>query len=181
MPSNGMVAVSVKEIGGGRNKGRFTSAGLSAQRERNRRMAQQLQGRVASLIDDQIIWRTESTGRLVNNTEAPENATSDTWSLAVGNPTFLNASTSKYWRTVEQGSAATWKHPFIGTHLWGRFGKGGKGGGLTGFWTDTEGTAPFVVRHEIEGKHAYPEAATQLALREFAVRNIRLTLTDILG
>lgn len=180
--STGLISYRINETQGVRERGRFTAQGLSAMRERNRQMAESIQQKTASLIESRIIWREESTGRLVKNTLASDNAQYDTWRVAVGNPDFLDRSTSKYWRTVEQGSARVWTHPFVGTHLWGRFGRAGASKGqLTGFWTDEEGKAPFVVGHEIQGQEAYGDAAIEVGLKEFAIKNIQRTVADILA
>lgn len=179
--ANGLVSFRVTEARGTRNeKGRFTSA-QSAQRERNRQMAHAIQERAADLIEARIIWRAESTGELARNTLAPENAQIDTWSLGVGNPGFLDRSSSKYWRTFEQGSLATWSHPFVGTHLFPRRGGGAGKGPITGFWTDVDEKSKFIVRHEIQGQHVYDDAASDTALRDFNIRNVREYVQDRLS
>lgn len=179
--ANGLISFRVTELTEVRNPlGQFTSA-QSKQRERNKEMATRIQQKAADLIEERIIWRAESTGALARNTLAPENAEIDTWRLGVGNPGFLDRSSSKYWRTVEQGSAGLWKHPFIGTHLFIRRGRGGgRLSAVTGFWTDVEEKSPILVRHEIQGQHVYNDASTDAALRDFGIRNVEQFVRDIL-
>lgn len=141
------------------------------------REAEQYQQEVADKIKSQIIRPTDSTGRLVQVTLDPQNrkVTPSTW--RVGIASFLNKSQAKYWRTVEQGSLAVWKRPFIGTPL--RFNSAGFPGGRqfrsfpkgTKFRGDSfsvfgapnangqgAGFRVVTVKHEIVGQDSYRKA-----------------------
>lgn len=179
--SSGLIQFKVTPVSVTRPRnalGQFTSA-QNFQRERNHEMAAAIQRRAADLVEQRITWRFESTGELARNTLAPDNAQVDTWFLGVGNPRFLDRSSSKYWRTFEEGSLAVWSHPFVGTHLSPRRGGGGAGKGvITGFWTKETGR--FVVRHEIQGRHVYADAASESSLRDFQIANIHQYVRDLL-
>lgn len=81
--------------------------------------AKQFQVQVATDIDSHILRRPASTGRLVAVTQQPGNRQVGRSVWRVGIPSYLNKSTAKYWRTIEQGSLAVWKKPFTGTVLYG--------------------------------------------------------------
>lgn len=79
--------------------------------------AKLFQEEVAAIIEEKILRPDESTGRLVEGTLAAFNrkVTPSTW--RVGIPSELRAHELKYFRTIEEGSLAVWRHPFVGTPL----------------------------------------------------------------
>lgn len=174
--AGGLIKIRVPEVEGTRDaRGRFTSA-QTRMRDRNRELAQGIQAQVVDNIQARITWRAESTGRLERITADPRNASYDTWHVGVGDEAFLDNSEAKYWRTFEQGSAQTWSHPFVGTRLTPRRSIPGV---ITGFWTSDKGR--FVVRHEIQGRHAYRDAADQVDLSAEGIANLRQLVRDIIA
>lgn len=102
--------------------GRFTSA-QAALYQQNRELAMTLQYQVARRIQNDLKRPGVSTGRLVRATMDPQNRVSDRFYMGVGNERFLNNSIAKYWRTIEEGSAATWtKRKFTSLPLQGFWG-----------------------------------------------------------
>lgn len=87
--------------------------------------AQEFQGDVVAVMQRSYKRPRASTGRLATVTSQPGNRliAASTWK--VGIPSHLNQSQSKYWRTIEQGSAAVWRKPFIGTKIMGTWIPGG--------------------------------------------------------
>lgn len=178
-----------------RNAGHFTSASVTAQRQRNIRLAEALRGQVVRRMENHINFGKRagvSTHRLVRVTADARNSYADQWNVGVGRPDYLNRSIAKYWRTFEEGSAAVWSHPFAGTQLRGMF-----GGSIIGYaHTRTPGPQPqplaggpwnapggklrwywsmplndnFRVRHEIQGAHIYKQVGEEAHLDEYGVQ-----------
>lgn len=89
----------------------------------NRRLATELRGYAVEELQKSIVRRGVSTGRLVRATAAEGNIYQagnifSTASWGVGVASFLDQSQAKYWRTIEDGSAAIWRHPFVGMKIW---------------------------------------------------------------
>lgn len=102
--------------------GQFTSAQKQLYAQ-NRALAISIQQQVARFIDANIIRQKVKSGRLVNATLHPKNATFGYDHVGVGNEDYLNKSIAKYWRTIEEGSAATWtKRSFLSLELQGIWG-----------------------------------------------------------
>ena len=91
--------------------------------------------RKASTTGRLVQVTADSRNRLIGGTGAHPSALSGAQGAAfgwgVGNTPFLDVSVAKYWRTIEEGSAAVWKRPFAGElrtkdkqPLWGWFGAG---------------------------------------------------------
>jgi hypothetical protein len=186
---NSLISMRLPELKGVRDaRGRFTSA-QSSMRDRNAKFAQGLQADVVRRIESRITRPGASSGRLLRVTADSGNAQYDTWSIGVGVKSFLNGSIAKYWRTFEEGSAAVWTHPFIGTQL---MPKGNNPpypvahGQIPGIrttrkllpWMDGE---RFVVKKEIAPRHAYRDAIAEAHPAEFGRANARKLIADILG
>lgn len=75
--------------------------------EINRRWAKRYQDEVAAAEKQAVSRPAVSTGRLIRNIKSPKNITYDKWTFGVGVPDFLNSSSTKYWRQIEFGTAAT--------------------------------------------------------------------------
>lgn len=89
----------------------------------NRDLARLLQFQVGNFMEGSYKRPTVSTGRLLRVTMDPKNRKSGLYDAAVGDPAFLNRSIAKYWRTIEEGSAATWtKRSFLSLPLQGFWG-----------------------------------------------------------
>ena len=166
--------------------GRFTSA-QSELYAQNRELAQILQYQVGRRIQNDLKRPGVSTGRLLRVTMDPQNRTSDRYFMGVGREDFLNRSIAKYWRTIEEGSAATWTkrsftslplQGFWGTNLGGfvngpsgpwvtvnrPYGNGGRGQEMyqpfrVGRGGKPSGLPVFTPGHEIEPQHAYRRVA----------------------
>jgi len=186
---NSLISLSLPELKGVRDaRGRFTSA-QSSMRDRNARYALGLQADVVRLIEARITRGSASSGRLLNVTASPRNVQYDTWSIGVGVQPFLDSSIAKYWRTFEEGSAAVWRHPFVGTQLMPRGNNPPYpvAHGMTPGIRTTTKVLPwmdgerYVVKHEIEPRHAYRDAVAEANPREFGRANARRLLADILG
>lgn len=90
---------------------------------RNRELALNMQQQVAQVIDRKILRQSVKSGRLVTATLDPKNRTYGRDHVGVGNEAFLDRSIAKYWRTIEEGSAATWtKRSFLSLELQGIWG-----------------------------------------------------------
>lgn len=172
--------LQVKPVTNLRNeRGQYTAAGVKDQLQANRILAANLQAQVVQRMTNHIeaggrINRSDaSTGHLVNVTADPGNVRYTKDIVQVGIPSFLDKSAAKYWRTFEEGSAAVWSHPFVGTHLFGMAGTGfpTKHGEYPGLRTVDEhftlGTNKagrelgriFVVQHEIAPANIYRAVA----------------------
>jgi hypothetical protein len=187
--AGGIIEMRLPELKGVRDvRGRFLSA-QTGMRERNARFAQGLQAQVVSNIESRITRPSASSGRLSAVTANPRNAQYDTFSIAVGVRSYLDRSTAKYWRTIEEGSAAVWRHPFIGTQL---MPKGNNPGypvahGIVPGIRTTQAQLPwmdgkrFVVKREIAPMYAYRDAVRESAPATWGRANARKFLADILG
>jgi len=133
------------------NPGNFKSLYNSFQHEMiqvHLQQQTQFQDLVVANIKRSIKRKGASTGRLAEVTADPRNrllkgvlsgGQGATYGWGVGNTKFLDVSVAKYWRTIEEGSAAVWSHPFVtgieglrtkgGDPLWGWFGAGATRGG----------------------------------------------------
>lgn len=159
----------------------------------NRQIAQELQASVVANIQARILRPGASTNRLVRATAAKSNITVSGDRIGVGNEKWLN-SRALYWRTIEEGSAAVWKRPFIGTQLYPQ-GPGkapfpvarNQSPGLRTFSGDEKGWMDgerWVVKKEIEPMHAYADAFADFqpgraafdAVNRFLNQNRRLPL-----
>lgn len=160
---------------------------VSAQKRfqiRNREMADRTQATVVSNIRGRLRRPAASTNRLVTVTAAPQNTRVYTDRVQVGMPAFLDNSTAKYWRTIEEGSAAVWSRPFVGTPL--SF-VGGKRSSVPfpvarqqtpGIRTTAPGRRAFTyVTREIAPQNAYRDAA-EIAMSG-SIANIRALLEDV--
>lgn len=167
-------------------RGRYTSAQDQLYRQ-NKELAQTLQYQVARRMKNDLKRPGVSTGRLVRVTMDPKNRVSDRFFMGVGNEAFLNTSIAKYWRTIEEGSAATWtKRSFTSLPLqglWGTnlsgfaqgpsgpwvtvappYGDGGRGQEMYQPFRVGRGGGPsplpvFTPKHEIEPQYAYRRVA----------------------
>lgn len=170
-------------------RGHFTSAQGELFRQAREQMLNQ-QGEVVLRIKNNIKRKSVSTGRLVRVTADPANVVSertseDQFTVGLGNEAFLNKSIAKYWRTIEEGSAATWtKRSFTSLPLQGFWGTGlgSYRMGPSGPWVQPtqpysrtpggmyqpfrigkggkpSGLPIFTPGHEIEPMHAYRDVA----------------------
>lgn len=199
-------AGSVDPVTGRKTGGQFTNA-QSEFRDRNRQLAQQIQGRVVQNIQARVIRRAVSTGRLLKATADTRNINYDAFGLHVGIESHLNRSTAKYWRTIEEGSAVVWpdvgggRPSMIGLELKGFFGStiigltdGGRralaGPSFTKPSTKVPQTGKFMpskakkagkgeVRKEIAPMYAYRDAYRDLDVETKAIRNVEKFLFDI--
>lgn len=178
-----------------RDRGRFTSRGLSEVYKARRDAATRLQADVVKRINAEIRSggrASASTGRLRAATADRRNVAFDTGyegALYVGIPDWLDRSEARYWRTFEQGSAATWRRPFVGTPLF-FVGNGdrktpSRHGQVPGIRTSTdEGRMPAaVVKREISPAWAYRDTfrnADQV-ISEYKTAAARAVLRRALG
>jgi len=185
----GLIEVRLPELKSTRNaRGQFTKA-QTEMRSRNGRYVRELQADVVRQVQSRITRQGASTGRLAAVTASPKNAEYDTWSIGVGVKSYLDSSIAKYWRTFEEGSAAVWRHPFIGTQL---MPKGGTPpypvahGAVPGIrttqahlrWMDGK---KFVVKKEIAPREAYAAALREAQPALWGRRNIQKFLADVIG
>src|SRR3954471_18716880 len=104
-------------------EGKFDSAGQKELAAENRRIATVTQAFVVRHIERGYRRPGVSTGRLARVTANPKNTYATAFQIGVGKPSYLDASQAKYWRTIEEGSAATWKkRSFLTLDLLGVFG-----------------------------------------------------------
>ena len=172
----------------------------------NKRIAVVTQEFVVRHITSRYRRPLVSSGRLARVTAMPQNAYASAYNIGVGKPTHLDKSIAKYWRTIEEGSAATWKkRSFLSLNLLGVFGATASGG-LAGpkFTLPGQGTGgtflpirpdpdtgtarfgnavlrPFHPRHEIEPMGAYAAAYREAQFPENAVAAARKYLDEVLG
>jgi hypothetical protein len=138
-----------------RNPGHFQGAFNNFQKEMvaiNRARAAEFQANVVQNIKERTLRKTASTGRLIEVTASKKNVsfanakggqTFSTFGWYVGMTDYLDHSIAKYWRTIEEGSKAVWREPFVGlkfrkdgvTPLWGSFGRGAVAQGARTFAT----------------------------------------------
>lgn len=165
--ATGRGLISVKTPGRQRDRrGRYTSTPYAELVRANQRMAERVQGfAVQNLVQNP--WRRPNvtTGRLIRVTADPRNrfVAADGTGWAVGVRSYLDNSVAKYWRTIEEGSAATWPGGMRGLRIYGRW-----GGNVSGWYTNRWGpqpkaTGPWSPRDGGRGKlrginHAVSEA-----------------------
>lgn len=110
--------------------GRLESEGQKALIAEHERIAKTAQFRVARLTVNNYKRPTVSSGRLEKATLKRGNIAATAFYVGVGNPAHLARSQVKYWRTIEEGSAATWtKRSFLSLPLRGTFGQTYRPGG----------------------------------------------------
>lgn len=106
-----------------RLKGRFIkrddAAGQAELAKVNRTRALEMQALLVASIKQRTLRKQVSTGRLVRVSGDKRNVRIDHTGFAVGDPDFLDKSMARYWRTIEEGSAATWSRPFKSLELSG--------------------------------------------------------------
>lgn len=176
------IRLRVKEAPGARDeRGRFLSA-QTVSLDRNRRTAEILRFEAASGIASRLRRPGESSGRLERVTADPKNSSFDVSGVGVGNADFLDRSSAKYWRTFEQGSAATWRRPFVGTQLApsvrGRTSANliTATGGRKGF-----GTGAYIVKREIAPANVYRDLAESGIVQAELLQTARAYFTALLG
>lgn len=160
-----LVSFRTPDIGGRDELGRF----LSAQRElyaRNARFADTMRADLGRRIENQLLRPGQSTGRLVRASAHHENVRFDAFSVGIGVTPWLDKS-AQYWRTIEEGSAAVWSRPFIGTPL-AHSSKGRTSANLV--TTKFRTGKGMVVQHEIAPMHIYAEVFRNAHLDEYGVR-----------
>jgi len=123
MSDFGIVA-SVEAIGANGQRvrdpltGRFQVTGGRGSRigliDRNRTLAKVAQESIVDALETSIVRPGVSTGRLARATGDARNITWSAEGFAVGSAAFLDRSAAKYWRTIDQGTAAVWSKPFVG-------------------------------------------------------------------
>lgn len=108
-------------------RGHFTSAQAQLFADAREQMILQ-QGEVGARIRNNMVRKSVSTGRLLRVTMDPKNVVSartseDQFTVGLGNVEWLDRSIARYWRTIEEGSAATWtKRSFMSLNLQGIWG-----------------------------------------------------------
>lgn len=188
-------------------EGRFESAGMRALAAENHRIAEVTQSYVTRFISNNLVRRGVSTGRLLRATADPKNVYASAFYIGVGNPSFLDRSMAKYWRTIEEGSAATWKkRAFTSLELVGVFGETMAGRYAGPKFTLPNHSAPrgkfrpvrpdsetgiatwgriqlrsFSPRHEIAPMHAYRDAYQSGRFRQEGIAAARKYLDSVLG
>lgn len=162
-------------------RGRFYAEGLRELRRENKEIGELLRAQVARRISNHVMTgprASASSGRLVAVTAGGGNQHIDqrvgSFSVAVGVTSYLEKSTARYWRTFEEGSAAVWKRPFIGTQLvaqyYGGFGRGVPSPHGTSLLTAKGKIAfkgaddRFVVKREIAPAHVYRDVQAEAHL-----------------
>lgn len=189
MASEPFVKFRVPEIPGLRDQGRFTAA-ISQQRDLNRDLGLAIQQRVVLLMRNRIAFgerASASTGRLLQATADSRNLQVQAFSFGVGIPRFLDGSVAKYWRTFEEGSAAVWKRPFVGTQLLpiGRFRGPTAHGARPGVRTATS-ELPFlqgryIVKREIQPADIYGQVFREGFIQREAAAGAVKYLNRVLG
>lgn len=178
------------------DRGRFTSEGVQELMNRNRVLAETLRAQVGRRIENRVAFgkrAAASSGRLLAVSVSGKNQQVGRWHVGVGDIDYLDRSTAKYWRTFEEGSAAVWRRPFIGTQLVvvpGRAAELGPGapsphgtnlrtarGGI-GF-KNTRKSDLFVVKREIAPSHIYRDVFNEAHLDEYGLQVARRFLDRI--
>lgn len=195
MAGNGLIGIKVgrglqvEPIGSLRNeRGQYTSTGVNAQLDANRNIAIDIQAKVVQRMRNHIAFgrrASASTGRLVRATADPQNLTVSKEFIGVGNTTWLDRSSAKYWRTFEEGSEF-WG--FVGRPVYfkGRFSFPSAHGDTPGIRSasgDYEGRrATFVVQHEIQPANIYGDVASEYRgnIPALSVQFARRVLNDAL-
>jgi hypothetical protein len=109
---------------GGWAKAKRSDEVLNRVRDGFTRLAVAVQDDVGQRYLDERI-REGGTGRLARVTRNPRNRSITQTSMAVGIPSYLDASVAKYWRTIDQGSAVTMPSNWLGRRIYGSFKQGG--------------------------------------------------------
>lgn len=165
-----------------RVEGKLVSDAQKLMAAENKELAFVAQSRVIRYTVNNYKRPGVSSGRLEAVTAMDWNRIASAYYIGIGNIKKLDNSVAKYWRTIEEGSAATWKkRSFRSLELTGVFGATLAGprraggpfslpqrnprvkGKFVPIRPDWKGTAwfgktplrPFNPRHEIEPKHAY--------------------------
>lgn len=127
-PASGFhVNITLPKINIRNEKGWYTSA-IAELYTNSREQAELQQGEVGARVRNNIQRKSVTTGRLVRVTLDPKNVVAtrtleDQFTVGVGNVAWLDRSIAKYWRTIEEGSAATWtKRSFTSLPLQGFWG-----------------------------------------------------------
>jgi len=82
--------------------------------EKHAELARRVQDAVVKDLRGGLRRKSTSSGRLAKATGDPENIVANSFQWGVGVNDYLNKSVAKYWRTIDEGSAAVWKKPFKG-------------------------------------------------------------------
>lgn len=176
-------------------RGHFLAGAQRELRQRNAALGEMLRSQVGRHIESRIAARGRakaSSGRLLAVSTSIDNQYVDNWSVGVGRIDYLNQSTAKYWRTFEEGSAAVWRRPFIGTQLVtvrGRaegFSRSDPSPGWTNLRTAKGRIAfkngrpgLFVVTREIAPAYAYRSTAEQANLALHGLQSARQFLDRV--
>jgi hypothetical protein len=86
-------------------------------RATNALRARELQAEVLENMEQSILRRQVSSGRLQHVTASPQNRASDDFGYAVGRVDYLDQSMAKYWRQIEEGYTGHVGRELTG--LWG--------------------------------------------------------------
>lgn len=132
--------------------GRFVAGGFQTEaRAANKNLAYGALGYVARTIESNVKRPTVSSGRLISVTLDRQNAFASPFNAGVGNIDFLNRSNAKYWRFIEEGSAAAWgAGRFTSLQLVGFFGATLQGSGRAGpAYSLPNNTSPRGVFHPV--------------------------------
>jgi hypothetical protein len=104
-------------------EGKFSSGGQRELAAENKRIAVVTQSFVVRYMEQNLKRPGVATGRLARVTANPDNVYASSFVIGVGKPSYLDKSMAKYWRTIEEGSAVTWKkRSFLTLDLLGVFG-----------------------------------------------------------
>lgn len=104
-------------------EGKFDSNGQRTLAAENKRIAEVTQAFVVRHMEGGYRRPMVSSGRLAKVTANSKNIYATAFRIGVGDPSYLDSSTAKYWRTIEEGSKATWKkRSFLTLDLRGTFG-----------------------------------------------------------
>lgn len=168
-------------------RGRFSAEGLQQLRSELEQTAQLVSYQVGNRIRNKVSFgprAAASSGRLVAVTVSSRNIKVNkrvgSFSVGIGVTDYLDQSIAKYWRTFEEGSAATWRRPFIGTHLFAKyyktdgfdFGRGRPSPHGTSLLTakgpvsfkNSSADDLFIVKHEIAPAHSYKQVQEEAHL-----------------
>lgn len=143
------------------DNGRFTVGSFQAEaRAANTRIAQGTLAYVVRVLENNMRRPTVSSGRLARVTLDPKNTYADSFKVGIGNENFLDRSIAKYWRTIEEGTAATWhKRSFTSLELVGFFGATLLGGGHAGpAYSLPNNSSPRGVFHPVTKRNKRGEA-----------------------
>ena len=148
----------------------------------NRALQNELKDQVADYIAGNVKRPAVSTGRLEAATRDPKNVVDDytnttRWAVLVGVPAWLDNSPAKYWRTIEEGSQATFSRGgMTGMPMY----PGQWGGSISGFYSNRWGRvpragAPFTRYGKGSGGklRPFPQALDKGAEMKYAKREIQ--------